>query len=399
MAERCEITTESMANGGDAVGRDGHGRAIFVTGALPGERVVVEIDKQSRSFSHAHAVSILDAADQRREPPCPHVARGCGGCGWQHIQPDAQRQFKVAMLSDVLSRIGGVVTPRVLPGISLNETGYRTTVRVGVDKGRAGFRRPRSRSIVDLDSCLVSHPLVDELIEDGEFHGCREVTIRVGARTDERMVVASPKADGVAVPNDVLVVGSDELAAGRHAWYHEAVAGHVWRISATSFFQIRPDGAEALIDTIHEALGGTSGRLIDLCCGVGLLGGALAIRDPGRWRVVGVERHRPAIHDAKVNWSSIGDARIVRASIDSWSPSGADVVVADPARSGLGRKGVQAVAATGAQRVVLVSCDAGSLGRDTKLLGEAGYEFVQAALVDLFGQTPHLEAVSVFNRS
>ncbi len=399
MAERYEITTESMANGGDAVGRDAQGRAVFVTGALPGERVTVEVDKQSRSFSHAHVLSISNAAAKRREPPCPHVARGCGGCGWQHIEPDAQRHFKAEVLNDVLSRIGGVATPLVLPGISLQETGYRTTVRVGVVNGRAGFRRSRSRSIVDVDSCLVAHPLVDELIEDGEFHGCREVTIRVGARTDERIVVASPKADGVAVPNDVLVVGTDELNAGRHAWHHEAVAGRVWRISATSFFQIRPDGAEVLIDTIHDALNGTSGRLVDLCCGVGLLGGALALRDPDRWRLVGVERHRPAIHDAKVNWSSIDDARIVRASIDSWSPSGADVVVADPARAGLGRTGVNAVAATGAQRVVLVSCDAGSLGRDTKLLSEAGYEFVQATLVDLFGQTPHLEAVSVFNRS
>src|SRR5699024_4140133 len=142
---------------------------------------------------------------------------------------------------------------------------------------------------------------------------------------------------------------------GRHAWHHEIVDGRRWRISATSFFQARPDGAEAMIDAVHVGLGDTSGRLLDLFCGVGLLGGALAGRDPGRWSLTGVERHRPAVHDARENLADLDDVRIVRASMASWSPGRADAVVADPARSGLGRDGVESVTATRAERVVLVS--------------------------------------------
>ncbi len=137
---------------------------------------------------------------------------------------------------------------------------------------------------------------------------------------------------------------------------------------------------------------------MDLCCGVGLLGGALLARDPGRWSLLGVERHRPAVNDALHNLADLDDVRIVRATMAGWHASAADVVVADPARAGLGKVGVATVAATGAATVALVSCDPASLGRDTALLGKAGYRFAHTTPVELFPQTPHVEAVSVFHR-
>ncbi len=398
MSSPIELTTTAMANGGDAVGRDVDGRVTFATGALPGERVRVAIDRTARRHAHGSVTEVLEASPDRRTPPCTFVAAGCGGCGWQHLEPGAQRRYRIQIVADTLERLGGVSEPRVHDGPALDGFGYRTTVRAAVHDGVAGFRRQRSHEIVTVDECLTAHPHCADLFADARYFGCHEVTFRVGARTDERLVVAAPTARDVEVPPDVLVVGTDELRAGRRAFYHEVVDGRRWQISANSFFQDRPDGAEALIDTIHRALHGISGRLVDLCSGVGLLGGALSGRDPGRWRLTGVERNRGAVHDARVNLDDLDDVRIVRASIDSWNPGPADAVVADPARAGLGRAGVDAVVATGAARVVLVSCDAGSLGRDAGLLGAAGYRFAETTLVDLFPQTPHLEAVSVFDR-
>lgn len=398
MGEHIELTIDAMATGGGAVGRDPQGRATFVAGALPGEQVVAEIDRIKKRHAHAHLVEVLTSSGDRRQPPCPHVARGCGGCGWQHIEPDAQRRLKVGILSDSLRRLGGVDSPDVRPGAELAGTSYRTTVRAAVNKGRAGFHRARSHDVVTMDECLTAHPLLADLFEDGRYEGCDEVTFRAGARTEERLVLASPSSRRVEVPGDVTLIGTDEIHAGRHAWHHEIVDGRRWRISATSFFQARPDGAEAIIDAVSAGLEGVSGRLIDLCCGVGLIGGSLVARDPGRWRLTGVERHRPAVHDARENLADLADVRIVRASLASWSPRNADAVVADPARSGLGRDAVDAVAATGAERVVLVSCDPGALGRDASLLAAVGYRFDHSTLVDLFAQTPHIEAVSVFSR-
>ena len=392
-----ELTVDAVATGGDGVGRDADGRATFVAGALPGERVAVRIERTAKRHAHARLVDVLDASPDRRTPPCPEVARGCGGCGWQHVVPDAQRRHKRAILTDVLARIGGVTAPEVRDGPELADLAYRTTVRAAVVDGRAGFHRARSHEVIDVAACATAHPLLDDLFT-ADWAGCDEVTMRVGVHTGERLVVADPTARDVDVPDDVLLVGADELAAGRHAWHHEIVDGRRWRISATSFFQTRADGAQALVDEVDRALEGSSGRLVDLCCGVGLLGGAVTARHPGRWELTGVERHRPAVHDARENLADLEAVRIVRASIDSWRPRRADAVVADPARSGLGRGGVDAVAATDAARVVLVSCDPGALGRDTALLRERGYRFDHTTLVDLFAQTPHIEAVSVFTR-
>ncbi len=392
------LTTDAMATGGDAVGRDEAGRVTFVTGALPGEQVVAEVSQAKSSFAKARLIEVRSPAPERRVAPCPHVAQGCGGCGWQHAQVDAQRRYKAAILTEALQRLGGIAEPEVRAGAALPDIGFRTTLRAAVVGGRAGFRKNHSHEVLAVDSCLVAHPLLADLLDVGRFPGTEEVTLRVGARTGERLVLASPTAAEVEVPGDVTVVGTDELKDGRRAWHHEQVDGRTWRISATSFFQARPDGAEAIIDAIHDGLDGRSGHLVDLCCGVGLLGGALLARDPGRWSLLGVERHRPAVHDAQHNLTDLGEVRIVRATMAGWHASAAEVVVADPARAGLGKVGVATVAATGAVTVALVSCDPAALGRDAALLSKAGYRFAHTTPVELFPQTPHVEAVSIFHR-
>jgi 23S rRNA (uracil1939-C5)-methyltransferase len=222
------------------------------------------------------------------------------------------------------------------------------------------------------------------------------VTLRAGARTGERLVVADPSAEGVVVPAGVAVIGTDELRAGRRAWFHEAVAGRTWRVSADSFFQARPDGAEALVETVTAevaAHASDAGTMVDLCGGVGLFAGTVGADRS----VVLVERNRSAVADAAVNLADL-DVRIVRSSFEGWRPSRADVVVADPARRGLGKEGVAAAAATGARLVVLVSCDPASLGRDAGLFTKAGFEPTTSTVIDLFPQTSHVEVVTGFIR-
>jgi 23S rRNA (uracil1939-C5)-methyltransferase len=149
--------------------------------------------------------------------------------------------------------------------------------------------------------------------------------------------------------------------------------------------------------------GGSAHRtMVDLCCGVGLFSGGLAsgldALEVGPWSIVGVERHRPAVVDARHNLADLPHAKVIRASLEGWRPMPADVVVADPARSGLGREGVAAVAATGTPLLVLVSCDPAALGRDAGLLAAAGYRLDACTLVDLFPHTSHIEVVSRFVR-
>ncbi|MEZ5320741.1 MAG: hypothetical protein R2698_01420 [Microthrixaceae bacterium] len=112
-----------------------------------------------------------------------------------------------------------------------------------------------------------------------------------------------------------------------------------------------------------------------------------------------VESHRGAGADAVHNLAHRGaDVRVEAVGFEQWKPIPADLVVADPTRRGLGPVGVDRLAATGAELAVLVSCDAGSLGRDAALLVDRGYRLGSVTLVDLFPDTSHVEAVSVFVR-
>jgi 23S rRNA (uracil1939-C5)-methyltransferase len=385
-----DVATVRMVAGGESLGRFEDGRVVLVEGALPSERVVAEVTEVRPRMVRARTVDVVDAAPQRVEPPCPELPRGCGGCDLQYAAPADQPALKAGVVLDALRRLARLEDVPVEPGRPLPAAAYRTTVRAAVSSGSAGFRARRSADVVAVGSCGVAHPLVEDLLVDGVFDDASEVVIRVGARTGERMVVAHPTAAGVVVPADVRVVGTDELARGRRAWIHEELHGQRLRVSAQSFWQARPDGAEALVDAVRRALGdpGPDAALVDLYGGVGLFSRLLGTRAP-----VLVERSASAVADARVNLEGL-DAMTLKLAVRRWRPTPADVVVADPARAGLGPDGVAAVAGTGAPRVALVSCDPASLARDVASLGELGYRAVGVELVDLFPQTHHLEAVT-----
>ncbi|HEX2575121.1 MAG TPA: TRAM domain-containing protein [Aquihabitans sp.] len=392
-----ELRTTAMAVGGEAVAREPSGRVVFVAGAAPQETVRVLLTEEKRSFARGHVVEVVSASPDRVAPPCPHVAEGCGGCDWQHLAEGAQRRLRLEQVTEVLRRQGGIASPVVVPGQALPAAGLRTTVRgtTGPD-GRFAFRRRRSHEPVPVETCLVAHPLVEAIVHEGRFDDASEVTIRVGARTGERLVVVGPTAAGASVPPGVALVGTDELAAGRRAWVHEEAAGRTWRISAGSFFQASPEGAEALVGAVEalvEEWAPSAARLVDLCCGVGLFAGT-AGRDRA---VVGIERSAPAVADARHNLADV-DARVLKVALARWRASAADVVVADPARSGLGAAGVAAVAAAAPELCVLVSCDPAALGRDAALLAGAGYRHVGSTVFDLFAHTSQIEVVSGFVR-
>jgi 23S rRNA (uracil1939-C5)-methyltransferase len=387
------LDVSTVVAGGDGLARDADGRVTFVEGGLPGEQVRAAVRERKKDFARATVLEVLRPSADRAIPPCPWVAEGCGGCDWQHIEPTAQRRLKAEVVTDALRRQAKLEMTVGL-GPDLAAYGYRTTVRGIAEAGRFGFRRRSSHDVVTVDPCLVVHPLLAELISEGRFPD-GEVVLRAGARTGDRLVIVQGDGEGTSVPDGVRVAGDHALRHGHRAWYHEEVAGRRWRISARSFFQARPDGADALVAEVATALDGrpSGGPLVDLYGGVGLFAGSL----PEVGHMTVVEQGLSSVADAKVNLSGL-PARIVRADVARWGPSRATAVVADPPRAGLAATGVRAVVATQAERLALVSCDPAALGRDARLLAEAGYELVSSTLVDLFPQTSHVEVVSRFDR-
>lgn len=387
--ELIELRLDRPAGGDASVGRTEAGLVVFAEGGLPGERVRAEVHTRKKRHARGRVVEVLEPSADRVVPACATARAGCGGCDLAHATIERQRNMKRAIVGDALTRIGRVVE---LPEITLRSIGterYRTTVRAAIVDGRAGYRRQRRHDVVVADECLVAHPAIEELLRDGRWGAATEVTLRTSVATGERIAIVDRSPQSVVVPDDVVLVESSALRSGDQPAMTETAAGRDWRISAGSFFQSGPAAASALVDAVSDAIGTErTGLLVDAYAGVGLFAGTV-----GRSfdRVTAIERSRSAVADARVNLGA--GARIERVAVESWTSVAADVVVADPARAGLGRKAVDRLAGTGATRFVLVSCDPGSLGRDVGLLAEVGYRLKSVEIVDAFPQTSQIETV------
>ena len=388
-----DLITTAMASDGRAVARRESGQVVFVEGALPGETVGVLVESDHGRYASGRAVAVVSPSPHRTTPPCPHRDEGCGGCPWQHVTPEGQRQLKAGMVDEALRRIGHLTDFTVRPCVELPPWQWRTTITAGVADGRAALRRPGTHELVPIDGCLIAHPLLAPLLSEQRYPGVTEVVLRCGDRTGERLVAPSPRHAPLELPPGV-----------NRRFYHEEAGGRRWRISAASFFQSRPDGADALIREVLETAAAASAgpatpagsppSALDLYSGVGLFAGVLA---EAGWSVTAVEGSSSAVADAQRNLQEL-PVEVVKADVASWTPKRADLVVADPSRPGLGATGVSVITATQAPTVILISCDGASMGRDAGLLDRGGYRLRSVTPVDMFPSTWRLEVVSVFER-
>src|ERR1700741_1630987 len=200
-ARTMDVDTTAIVPGGAALARADDGRVVLVDGALPGERVRVTVRSERKDLVRAEVADGLDASPERVPPPCIHRREGCGGCPWQHAAPAAQPRYKRELIEDALRRIAHLPDPPLQPTVTLPVVAYRTTVRALVVDGRPAFRKQHAHDAVPIASCLVAHPLVDEILRDGHFGRAREITVRVGAATGERLVLADPERARVDVPD------------------------------------------------------------------------------------------------------------------------------------------------------------------------------------------------------
>ncbi|MGA1361935.1 MAG: class I SAM-dependent RNA methyltransferase [Ilumatobacteraceae bacterium] len=383
------VSVEKLVAGGDGLVRMDDGRVVFVPGVVAGEKVEIDLVSTTNDFGRGRLLRVVEASPDRREPPCPHVADGCGGCDWQHIEPAAQHGAKVALVTEAFARTARMqIEPRLRV---LDASARRSTVRMVADhNGVLGFREGESNETVRVASCMVAEQMVNDIIAAPLLEGAGEVTIRVSPRTGER---------GVWCHEGQMVRGLDEsIARGARGVVHMEAAGHRYRVSMGSFFQSSEAAADLLVDVVTRRLNGLElpqgGLLVDAYGGVGLFSRALSSRFD---EIVLVESNQQACRDAITNLDDCA-AVIDQSNMEHWNPCRADVVVADPARQGLGKGGVAAIVDTEAPTVVLVSCDPVAGARDVRMLVDAGYGLGDVEVLDIFPETHHVEVVSVLTR-
>jgi 23S rRNA (uracil1939-C5)-methyltransferase len=301
--------------------------------------------------------------------------------------------FKIAVVAEALTRTARIADVEIRSGGSVPATAYRTTLRLAIDPhGKPAFRAAHSQTPVPVEECLVAHPALNVLLRDLVLPGAREVLLRVGARTGDRLIRWWP--DTLPVPAG-LPAG---VRTGPHASIDEIVDGVRLRVGADAFFQSSPEAAELLIAAVRRAAGPADGwddgPVLDACGGVGLF--AATVLPADRERLV-IESNPVACDDARYNLVNL-PARVLQRPLERWTPKRMALVIANPARAGLGKATVDVLAATRTPRLVLVSCDPVAFARDARLLGEHGYRLDGCEVLDLFPQTHHMEVVSRFSR-
>ncbi|WP_249346103.1 class I SAM-dependent RNA methyltransferase [Microbispora sp. H11081] len=409
---RLELTVDAVANGGWCVARH-EGRVVFVRHALPGERVVAEVTEETARFLRADAVEILEPSPDRVTPPCPFAGPGrCGGCDWQHASLEAQRRLKADVVAEQFRRLAGLdlkVVVEEVPG-SEDGLGWRTRVRFAVDRdGTAGLRRHRSHEIEHITECLIAHPGVEAVgAERLAWPGAASVEV-VAASGGERAVIVEPEPRRRAVVPDVdAAVLLDEGRRGTRALrgrasLTERVGERDFRVTASGFWQVHPGAAATLLDAVLGLGRPQQGEwALDLYCGAGLFAAVLAEAVGPEGAVLGIESEPQAAQDARFNLRDLPQAQIERGrveeALDRLRIERADLVVADPPRSGLGRSVVDRVAELEASRVVYVSCDPATLARDVSWFAGHGYRLEELRAFDQYPMTHHVECVALLVR-
>jgi tRNA/tmRNA/rRNA uracil-C5-methylase (TrmA/RlmC/RlmD family) len=393
-----ELEVTNVAHGGISVARH-DGRVIFVSDAIPGERVLATITEDSKkSFWRAETVRVISPSEHRQE----HIwsaasvdrapADRAGGAEFGHIEIGHQRELKRQVIVDSLKRMAKIevdVAVEALPGAA-DGTGWRTRMRLHVDEsGRPGPYAARSHRVIAVEDL----PLATAVVAAAAPLRDRFV----GEESIEILETASGTAR--------LIVGNQKPVVIR-----EMVGNREFQLNDNGFWQVHSQAATTLSEAVQTAIDGDrfdpKADNLDLYGGVGLLAAAVGDRFGSGVRITSVESDTAATEHAGANLSDWIGASAVTARVERWVAALAKsaseterarlrraTIVLDPPRSGAGRAVVESLAALEPAQLVYVACDPVAFARDVAFFADHGYSLTGLRAFDLFPNTHHVEAV------
>lgn len=408
-----------LCDDGRGLGRRG-GKAVFVRGALMGERVQARSERISGRYDEAVATQIDAPALERIEPRCRHFEQ-CGGCQLQHMSEQSQRDHKARRFSEMLSRLAAIDAVRSPLTGQCWEYRHRLRLHFATHKGQLqlGFRASKSRNIVEVPGCQVLRPALTAALTRLYEHKQSLQALRSGmlmlAEAAEGSISAHLTLDrrpGQSVLNRFLaefanaatgIAVASISVSGERVWEHpeypiSVYPGQNWQFQPDDFSQANPEINSAMVNQVCAWLDAqTDDKVLDAFSGLGNFSLALAASGAA---VTGIELDAAMVERAKANAATLKQLRFVQADLFSDSfrlPAGINKLVLDPPRAGAAAL-CRVLAQSGIERLVYVSCDPATLERDAAILLAGGYTLREARWADMFPQTYHMESLCLFER-
>jgi 23S rRNA (uracil1939-C5)-methyltransferase len=419
--DRVALTIEKPVAGGRMLARL-DGAVVLVSGAIPGEVVEAEIEKVQRGTVWARTVRVVERAPDRVEAE----DTACGGNVFAHVRYERQLALKQDIIRDAFTRIARLPlaeSPRIEGS---RPDGYRMRARLHHVQGRFGFFREGTHEWCDpartgqlLPETLDALRALEETLDSSRQAAVVDVEVAENRPASERAFHlllhddADPARLALGASADAVGVSCSRLRGGRPQtlWGTPEVTDTIavpgesgeYTVSLTrqahAFFQGNRYVLPALVAAVTGMVPG--GRVLDLYAGVGLFSVALAAR--GDAEVIAVEGDRTAARDLRFNAARAGGTietrhQAVEEFLATRRVPSLDTVIVDPPRTGLTKEALHATMTLRAARLIYVSCDVATLGRDARVLVDAGYRLVDVRAFDLFPNTAHIETVARFER-
>ena len=418
-----EVRIEKLVYGGEGLGRLAAGKAVFVSGALPGELVRARITGKRKGVFHAVAQEVLEPSPDRVSPPCSGEKQ-CTGATWPFIAYPAQLRLKEKILLDTIQRTGGLAPKQALPILPSPKTDHyrlRTQFNVRKEKGtqRLGFFRQGSYSLVEVEDAFLIHPLINRTLAAVRklvdlLPPLLEVHINASPAGEVHLLLFG--AEDAFRPQDKFfaglqksvpeVIGITGFAKKKKAFSLGTntmtleVEGLTLHATEGNFFQVNWDQNRNMVRTVLDFAGPAGNEtVLDLYCGIGNFSLPLA-KQAGK--VIGIESGYSAIEDARKNaqLNNITNAEFFADDLQRGLKPllerklNAEVVVLDPPRAGATLKTLERILAFVPRKIVYVSCNPSTLARDLKFFHLFGFRLDRLQPVDMFPWTYHIECVA-----
>ena len=439
-----EVTIDDMNMMGYGVAKV-EGVVFFVQNGVLGEKAKIRIIKVAKNYVVARIEEIFESSSYRVEPSCP-VHRRCGGCVFQHINYDLEREIKQKYVESCFQK-EGMSNIRVLDVISDGNTSfYRNKAQFPVSKGENdtavfGFYSGKTHNVVSAKDCVIQDQRFSSIasfvcdyltknkipVYDEENHRglVRHVYLRRGKETgeimlslvltsdefpDEKSLIKEVTRRFPEIRSIVFNINPDKTNVvlgkqNRTVWGSDTIFDILCRkrfeISPLSFYQVNHDMAEILYEKSFEMAAVYEHDLVlDLYCGIGTIG-ICASKIEGK--LLGVEIIPEAVENAKNNarmnqmknatffQGDAGEAfRIIR-EMKAENP----LVIVDPPRKGLPEDLILSFKENKIKKILYISCGPDTLARDVKRFASLGYSVSDVQPFDLFPRTSHVENAAV----